>query len=469
MTVWPLRFRPFDDRRLFFSNDAGGFFVSSEEFLSRYATGEMSDGDRRFLGEHGSSFDWPGDLSHTAFAYRWAARQNARNKISYVMLVPTLRCNLACTYCQVSRAAETASGFDWTEAVLGEVLRFLDGLETEDLKVEFQGGEPLLRTDLLSRVRDFCRRRFRKTQFVVCTNLQLLGPDQLAFFDSEDTFASTSIDGALADHDRNRTHDSERVQAFFANIETFIDRFGSSRLSALPTIDIHNPPDVDGLIDTYLQYGLRSIYLRPINHLGFARRVPLRGDELVTWNALHAAFIDRLIERNYASGDIVEEFYFSHCLRRVLGPGHDGHVNLRNPSPFAADYLVVDYDGQLYPTDEARMLSRMGQIDLSIGDVKTGLDQARVSALNGAALNNFDPDCIHCAYQPFCGSDPIDAVSRYGRVDIPQGDTWFCGRQLAIFDRVIRLIYSRDEKDLFSLRHWAGVASWPTELAPVHT
>jgi hypothetical protein len=114
------------------------------------------------------------------------------------------------------------------------------------------------------------------------------------------------------------------------------------------------------------------------------------------------------------------------------------------------------------------MMSRVGQIDLSIGSVGAGVDHNIVDAMNGSALNNFDPDCIHCAYQPFCGSDPIDAVSRYGRVDVPKADTWFCGRHLSIFDRVVQLIYSRDEKVLFSLRQWAGVASWPPHLAPVH-
>ena len=88
--------------------------------------------------------------------------------------------------------------------------------------------------------------------------------------------------------------------------------------------------------------------------------------------------------------------------------------------------------------------------------------------MNTSAANNFDPDCIHCPYQPFCGSDVIDDVSRYGRIDLPRGDTWFCRRQLSIFDRIVALIYSRDEKARFSLRHWAGVASWPDQLAPRH-
>jgi hypothetical protein len=85
-----------------------------------------------------------------------------------------------------------------------------------------------------------------------------------------------------------------------------------------------------------------------------------------------------------------------------------------------------------------------------------------------AAANNFDPDCIHCPYQPFCGSDPIDCLSRYGRIDLPRPQTWFCQRQLSVFDRVVSLIYSGDEKVQFSLRHWAGLASWPAQLAPHH-
>lgn len=35
-------------------------------------------------------------------------------KMNYLILVPTLRCNLACGYCQVSRAPENARGFDWS-------------------------------------------------------------------------------------------------------------------------------------------------------------------------------------------------------------------------------------------------------------------------------------------------------------------------------------------------------------------
>ncbi len=468
MTVWPLRFRPTGTDQLFFSDEAGAYFVSNIAFLERYAMDRLDQHDEAFLRNGGHLFDEPGDPAHTAFAYRFAARQHAPGKISYLILVPTLRCNLTCDYCQVSRAPEKSVGFDWSADCLEKALRFLDRLETDEIKLEFQGGEPLLRVDLLETVRSHCRSRFSRSEFVICTNLQTLGPDQLAFLESDDTFISTSIDGGFSDHDRHRTQDPKRAEQFFANLETIISKFGSRRLAALPTIDIHRPPNFQNLVDTYERLGLRSIYLRPINYQGFARRSPLLGDELTRWNALYSAFLDSLIERNFRTQTVVEEFYFSHCLKRLLRPGVDGHVDLRNPSVLGTGYLVIDYDGRLYPTDEARMLSRIGHVDLSIGTVADGVDSTRVAAMSGSGLNNFDPDCIHCPYQPFCGSDPIDDISRYHRIDIPRPNTWFCGRQLAIFDRIVESIYSRDEKVLFSLRSWAGLETWPAELAPVH-
>ena len=204
MNLWPLRFREVGER-IFFADEAGGFFLSDHAFLDRYATETLHQADHDFLAANGHAFEREGDLAHTAFGFRWTARQHACRPLAYLILVPTLRCNLSCSYCQVSRAAESAAGYDWTETRLAEVLSFIDRIDTDHMKIEFQGGEPLLRLDLLDRVRSFCRNRFSQNQFVVCTNLQRLGPAELAFLDCPDTFASTSIDGQPLDHDRRRT------------------------------------------------------------------------------------------------------------------------------------------------------------------------------------------------------------------------------------------------------------------------
>lgn len=469
MSVWPLKFRETADEGILFADDAGGFFKSDEGFLRRYCSDTLTASDETFLQDGGHSFGKELDLPWTSFAYRWSRRQARPQQLSYVILVPTLRCNLTCGYCQVSRASETARGFDWTADTARDVLSFIDGLETTDIKVEFQGGEPMLRVDLLEKVRTFCRSRFREAQFVVCTNLQRLGSRELEFLEADDTFVSTSLDGDRATHERQRTHDTARTSAFFSNLDHVVSRLGPGKVSALPTIDVDDPPNFTTLLDNFENYGIRSVYLRPINHQGFARKLLQGGHALARWNRIHADFIDLLVDRNRRTGRFMEEYYFSQCLKRVLHLGTDNHVDIRNPNFFASDYVVVDHDGRLYPTDEARMQSRIGRIDLSIGNVADGIDLAKVATLNRSSLNNFDPDCIHCVYQPFCGTDVIDDVSRYGRVDVPRPDTWFCGRHMSVFDKVFELVYSRDERVRQSLAHWAGVTSWGDEMAPAHS
>ncbi len=114
------------------------------------------------------------------------------------------------------------------------------------------------------------------------------------------------------------------------------------------------------------------------------------------------------------------------------------------------------------------MQSRIGRIDLSVGNVRDGINHAKVETLNASSLNNFDPDCIHCAFQPFCGSDVVDDISRYGRIDLPRHETWFCRRHTSIFDKVFELLYRKDDATRFSLSRWAGVAEWPDGTVREH-
>jgi len=464
--IFPLRFRPLEVKGTLFANDAGDFFVGHEPFLDRYATGRLTPSDRLFLERYGHAAASEDDLFYLSFLRRIAARHATHGPLRYVILVPTLRCNLACTYCQVSRVAENSPGFDWEEDTVAAVLRYLDNLTTDHIKVEFQGGEPLLRLDLLKRIYAFCERRFKTAEFVVCTNLQVLGPEERSFFARPNVFISTSLDGDALTHRKNRTRNAEMTAAFFENLRSLIETVGVDKVSALPTIDYADPPDIDALIAAFSQFGLRSIYLRPVNYHGFARKAHgYARDSIEQWNGYYFAFLERLIEHNFTEPDsFYEEYYFKLCLSRVLRAGHDTHVDLRNPNWLAQDYIVIDYDGTLYPTDEARMMTRGGQIDLSIGNVQSGLDEPKVALLNRHAFNNFHEDCIHCPYQPYCGTDLVDDLSRYGRIDVNKLETWFCRRHMAIFDRIFSYIYSDDAKIRFSLLRWAGLPRGSTAM-----
>jgi hypothetical protein len=123
--VVPLKFRPIGAAELMFCDDAGGFFKGDASFLDRYASGQLSSQDLAFLRGNGQALG-PGDLTEASFRYRWAKRLHIPSDLHYVILEPTLRCNLACAYCQVSCVNERAPGHDWTEETLAATLSWLD-------------------------------------------------------------------------------------------------------------------------------------------------------------------------------------------------------------------------------------------------------------------------------------------------------------------------------------------------------
>jgi His-Xaa-Ser system radical SAM maturase HxsB len=452
-------------------SDGGRFFAGSEKFLERLGGERLSARERDFLAREGHAVCADDALGQAAHAYGVAERLTRAGPLDYLILVPTLRCNLSCSYCQVSRAGLNARGFDWSEATLASVLDLLDGLPTRQLKIEFQGGEPTLRPDLIRAVIARCEAniasgRLDAAQFVVCTNLQELSPEILALFDRDDLYISTSLDGDFATHERNRTGSAAVTDRFLENLVAVTNRYGPHKLSALPTIDPLNPPDIDDLINAYAGFGLDRIFLRPINFQGFARKRHRDSrEQSAGWRDYYERFVRAVIARNWADRSrVMEETYFSICLRRIFQPDADRHVDLRNPNPMGVDYIVIDHDGTVYPTDEARMLSRSGVIDLSIGDVAGGWAGEKRDLLNRHATNQFDPACQRCAYQPFCGRDLVDDLARYGRVDIPRLETEFCRRHLHIFDFIFALVYEDDPAVRYSLSRWLRLAGTPPAL-----
>ena len=466
MQIWPLRFRELPEQRIFMSDDSGSYFLANRAFVDRYARDEITDSDTDFLLQKGHAFQEVGDLSHTAFLARWAQRQYTSDGFAYIILIPTLRCDLKCSYCQVSRAPLAAKGFDWDERTLEQVLAFLDSLPVEEIQIEFQGGEPFLRLDHLNTVAEYARKRFRSVRFVVCSNLQTLNDDILAFLANEDVLISTSLDGSNQVHTRNRTGHAELTKEFQRNLTRVLELVGLDRVSALPTINVEHPPVPEDIIAAYENFGFKSLYLRPVNYQGFARKSHPSSRTSDSWTGYYNKFIATLIAHNARTGKVMEEFYLAHSLRRILAPGADNHTDLRNPNIPTGANAVIDFNGLIYPSDEARMLARIRQTDLSIGSVSDGLDLDKLALITPSYINNFDSDCIHCPYQPFCGTDPIDDLSRYGRIDLPKHKSWFCQRHLAIFDLVIDLLYKRDPAVEFTLCEWLGLEAIPEALRP---
>lgn len=320
----PFRFEPLA-RRYLVTNDAGDFFLTTSAVLQRLASRSLTPADEAFLLERGFAFLAPGDFYYNSFRSRLRERKMIEPELSYIIAIPTLRCNLACSYCQVARAPEAASGFDWSDATAERFLDFLDGLSARSVKIEFQGGEPTLRLDLVERVVRFCERRFSDPSFVLCTNLGGVDSRLTGLLERPHFSISTSLDGPASIHAANRRVDESTWTRFVATIDSLRRRYGDEKVSALPTIMSRDYERINEIVDAYVGLGLKSIFLRSVSFHGFARRTSSEATvDFEAWDAAYRQALDHIFEINLVGSEPVFEYGLELSLRRIFTPSHNG-------------------------------------------------------------------------------------------------------------------------------------------------
>ena len=119
------------------------------------------------------------------------------------------------------------------------------------------------------------------------------------------------------------------------------------------------------------------------------------------WEKFYISALNYIEDINYSKNQKIEVNLSLH-LNRIFKVGANHHVDLRSPNPAANDYLVIDYDGHFYPSDEARMLTRIGLIDLKIGHFDKGFCLRKIAALNEMQDNQKYKCCRDCSFQPYC-------------------------------------------------------------------
>ena len=123
-------------------------------------------------------------------SHRWqllAAR--LRSRMSFLqhvtplhIFVVTLRCEHSCPYCQVSRQSTDRSRFDMSEETAMRALDMAFASPAARIKIEFQGGEPLLNFPMIKTIVAAAKSRSsKKVDFVIASNLALLDDVVLDF------------------------------------------------------------------------------------------------------------------------------------------------------------------------------------------------------------------------------------------------------------------------------------------------
>ena len=170
-------------------------------------------------------------------------------------------------------------------------------------------------------------------QFVIATNLALLDDDILDFCAREDIDLSTSLDGPEDLHNANRRRPGQDSWAkAVAGIKAVQDRLGPDRVSALMTTTEASLDRVKEIIDTYVELGLNSVFLRPVSPYGFAmRRRGGVGYDVDRWLEFYNEGLDHIIELN-RRGVAIAEVYTSIVAKKIFTNDDPGYIDLTSPA-----------------------------------------------------------------------------------------------------------------------------------------
>src|SRR5690606_28770199 len=121
----------------------------------------------------------------------------------------------------------------------------------------------------------------------------------------------------------------------------------------------------------YLKLGFDGIFLRHLSPYGFAIKTKSYGAYNVErWLKFYEEGLDYIIEIN-KQGVRFTEHVAALMLTKMLTSNDPGFVDLMNPSGAGIGAVVFNYDGDIYASDESRMLREMGDTTFKIGNLNT--------------------------------------------------------------------------------------------------
>jgi uncharacterized protein len=460
-------------------NQAGEHEVVSRDTLEALVHGELS--------QDAAIYD---DLKAKHFLADTAAMTSltllatkVRTKYSFLdgftrlhIFVVTLRCDHSCYYCQVSRVSSSKSKYDMTPEAASHSLDLVFRAPAREIKIEFQGGEPLLNFELIRFVvADVDRRNallpehLRKAvQFVVTTNLSFIDNEILAFLEAHRIHVSTSLDGPAFIHNANRPRPgNDAYETTVQGIDRVRQALGHNAVAALMTTTRLSLEHPVAIVDEYANRGFDYIFLRPLSPYGFAVKTQRKtGYDRTAFLDFYRNALDRVIEIN-RSGKFLIEVYAQIILTKILTPFATGYVDLQSPAGAGIGAVVYNYDGDVYASDEARMLAEMGDKKFRLGNVFADSYSEIFGGpvlrelVNNSCVDSL-PGCSDCAFRSYCGADPIENHTTQGDIIGHRPTSDFCTRNMGIITHLLQLYHSGDPfiRELF----WSWVQNTPADV-----
>lgn len=403
-------FEKIDRRNYFISTDTGWNIIIDSKKFEKLKNGKLL----KILSEYNNS------VLNCIKSYK-NINKYTYSAPSLHIIVITLRCNHLCRYC---RATDSRLNYDIDEKTLKKTIDFIFQTPNRNITIEFQGGEPLIRWELIKKGVDYIKNKnkiYNKNIIIsIVTNLTLMDMEKLKFMIKNNISICTSIDGPEFIHNKNRIYYSKsshrEVIYWFKLIKKTFEKNNSGETDSIPSalmtttsLSLKYP---EKIIDEYRKLGTGGIFIRPLSPVGYTKKVwdkiGYTADEFLKF---YEKAIDYIIEIN-RQGEIFVERNAAIKLKKIILKDDPNFLDLRNPCGAVIGQLAYNYNGDIYTCDEGRMVGALKDYTFKIGNVYTSKytdilnSPATRLCLISSCLEN-QPKCARCAFKPYCGVCPV--------------------------------------------------------------
>ena len=454
------------------TTDGGDWAFLNDEEFNDLLSGRIVAAHPRFQEFQSKGFLRDG-LNLDALAQQVAGRNRhvARGPHLHVAVL-TLRCHPNCLHCQTSGQVVDKTDVDMTPETAEKVVDLAFQSNSPSITFEFQGGEPLLNFEVLRHLVEFARARKERVgktlSFSLVSNFTNMTEEAAEWLIANDVLVSTTLDGPARVHDANRKWKGGSGHANVVRWLDYLNRRYSAlgrdpklwHVDALMTTTRLTLEAWREVVDEYVARGLRTIHLRPLNPSSFGSESwPTIGYTAEEYLDFYRQALDYIIQLNRQGVEIMERTA-SIFLTKILTSEDPGVIDMQSPCGSGTGQVAYNYDGRVFPCDEARLVDAMGDSMFELGHVRNltlpdVLRHSTVRTIAAASLLDAQPMCADCWNKPFCGVCPVFTYVTQSNLFGQRPRSFKCKEHMYVSAKLFELLSNdSDAQTLEILKGW---------------
>ena len=377
---------------------------------------------------------------------------------SLFIIVVTNMCNNSCVYCQANGCSKHEELMSEKTAEL--IIEKIKECPSRKITIEFQGGEPLLNFKAIRAAVNKAKAILtdKEVEFCLVSNLAALTDEMISFFIHNNVSVSTSIDGPAFLHDKNRP--GKNGERTFQTVKSKMNvlRQNNVHVGGIQTTTRYSLPFSKEIIQTYVECGFDSVFVRPLTELGEAKRkwneIGYSPEEFIDF---YRSCLTEVIKINLSGRKFIEN-HAEILLRKMLGYPAPNYMELRSPCGAGVGQMAFVPNGNVYTCDEGRMAAEMGVDVFCLGNIYNNsyndwIESSTCKTVCAASLLEGIPECCDCVYQIYCGTCPVITYMTEGNLFSSTPNHYRCKVYKGIIKTVLKFLIE-DEEPAYVLRSW---------------